>query len=188
MKVFVGGVATETNTFSPIPTGLADFDVIRGNEDRDSYQMGMLRALRQHAEQGCNELINSLLAFAQPAGLTVKPAYETMRDELLASLQKHADCDVVLLLLHGAMVADGYEDCERDMLQRVRAIVGPNVVIGAVFDPHCHVDQALLDACDVLVAYKEYPHTDVVECTLQCLDLCLATRRGDHVVGAPVRS
>ena len=33
MHVFAGGVGTETNTFSPIPTGLADFDVARPSQD-----------------------------------------------------------------------------------------------------------------------------------------------------------
>jgi microcystin degradation protein MlrC len=32
---------------------------------------------------------------------------------------------MVLLGLHGAMVADGYDDCEGDLLARVRQIVGP---------------------------------------------------------------
>ena len=33
--------------------------------------------------------------------------------------------DGVLLNLHGAMVADGYDECEGDILARVRQIVGP---------------------------------------------------------------
>jgi microcystin degradation protein MlrC len=34
------------------------------------------------------------------------------------------------------MVADGYDDCEGDILARVRAIVGPSAPIGAELDPH----------------------------------------------------
>ena len=30
--------------------------------------------------------------------------------------------DIVLLMLHGAMVAQGYDDCEEDILLRVRAV------------------------------------------------------------------
>ena len=179
MKIVVGGVATETNTFSPIPTGLADFDVIRGDARTASYQQGMLDAVKQHAAKGGHTLVNTVLAFAQPAGLTVRPAYEALRDEMLEGVRAHANADVVLLLLHGAMVADGYTDCELDMLTRVRDVVGPDAVIGAVLDPHCHLDQHLLDAADIIVCYKEYPHTDVIESTLRALDLCLATRRGE---------
>ncbi len=37
---------------------------------------------------------------------------------------------MVLLNLHGAMVAEGYPDCEGDMLSKIRDIVGANVVLG----------------------------------------------------------
>jgi len=32
------------------------------------------------------------------------------------------------------MIAEGCDDCEGDLLERVRAIVGPRVVIGAELD------------------------------------------------------
>ena len=37
------------------------------------------------------------------------------------------------------LVADGYDDCEGDLLQRVREIIGPDVVLGAELDPHSHL-------------------------------------------------
>jgi Metallopeptidase family M81/MlrC C-terminus len=45
----------------------------------------------------------------------------------------------------------------------VRAIVGPKVAIGAEFDLHCHLSALMLDSTDVLIGYKEYPHTDTME-------------------------
>ena len=82
--------------------------------------------------------------------------------------------DVVLLGLHGAMVADGYDDCEGDLLQRVRAIVGPDTVVGAELDPHCHVTPEMVDNANLLITFKEYPHTDVLERGLELVDLCVA--------------
>ena len=46
---------------------------------------------------------------------------------------------------------------------KVRAIVGPKVAIGAEFDLHCHLSALMLDSADVLIGYKEYPHTDTME-------------------------
>ena len=85
---------------------------------------------------------------------------------------------MVLLGLHGAMVADGYDDCEGDLLQRVRAMVGPKSVVGAELDPHNHLTPAMLDNADLLIAFKEYPHTDVLERALELVDLCAATVEG----------
>ena len=95
--------------------------------------------------------------------LEVTDAYEALRDELLADLEAAWPVDGVLLFLHGAMVADGYEDCEGDILKRVRARIGTTIPLGAELDLHCHVTPAMLEYADVLVGYKHYPHTDTYQ-------------------------
>ena len=62
-----------------------------------------------------------------------------MRDEIIAQVRAAMPLDGVLLGLHGAMVAHGYDDVEGDIIERVRAIVGPDCVIGVELDPHCHL-------------------------------------------------
>jgi microcystin degradation protein MlrC len=80
--------------------------------------------------------------------------------------------------MHGAMVADGYDDCEGDTLARVREIVGPGVPVGIELDLHCHLTETMRTAADVIVTYKEYPHTDVADRARELYALCLATRGG----------
>jgi len=85
---------------------------------------------------------------------------------------------MVLLGLHGAMVADGYDDCEGDILARMRAMVGAGVVVGAELDPHIHLSPLMVDSADVMVLFKEYPHTDILERAEDLLDLCVALYEG----------
>jgi len=61
------------------------------------------------------------------------------------------------------MVAHGYDDTEGDVIERVRALVGPDCVIGVELDPHCHLTLKRVRLADIFVLYKEFPHTDVVE-------------------------
>ena len=68
---------------------------------------------------------------------------------------------MVVLALHGAAAAEGYDDCEGDILKRIRAIVGDKVPVGAELDLHCHITDTMVREATVLVAYKEYPHTDI---------------------------
>jgi microcystin degradation protein MlrC len=105
----------------------------------------------------------SLCAFAQPAGKTVKTVYEAFRDEILRDLRAAMPVDAVLLSLHGAMVAEGYDDAEGDLLAQVRAIVGPEVPVGAELDLHANVSRQKLESATALVLFKEYPHIDVPE-------------------------
>ena len=183
MRVFSASLATETNTFAPMPTGMATFRE-RGywkagdHPEYMSFFAGPLWAARQRGKPLGWTLIEGMVAGAQPSGTTTRAAYEALREELLADLQAALPVDMVLLGLHGAMVADGYDDCEGDLLQRVRAIVGPKVVVGAELDPHHHLSEAMVNNADVLVAFKEYPHTDILERALELVDLCVAKHEG----------
>ncbi len=183
MRVFTGSLATETNTFAPLPTGLEAFRE-RGYHAAGQHPphmtlfAGPLWAARQRAQVHGWTLVEGMVAAAQPGGTTTRHAYETLRDELLADLRAALPVQMVLLGLHGAMVADGYDDCEGDLLQRVRALVGPRVVVGAELDPHHHLTAAMVDNADLLIAFKEYPHTDVAERAFELVDLCAATAAG----------
>jgi len=179
MRVFSGGIATETNTFAPMPTGMASFKD-RGyfpagrHPDTMYFFAGPLWAARLKGREKGWTLFEGLVAGAQPSGITTRATYEALREELLDDLRKALPVDMVLLGLHGAMVADGYEDCEGDLIAKVRAIVGPKGVIGVELDPHCHLTEAMVQGADVIITFKEYPHTDMLERARELVDLCEA--------------
>lgn len=184
MRVFMSGFSTETNTFSPLPTGAASFrdGVFRRRNaslDPTAPWSASQRVWRAGFEGAGYEVVESLSAFAQPAGTTVRAAYEDLRDIILADLRDALPVAAVVLFMHGAMVAEGYDDCEGDLLARVRALVGPDVPVGVELDLHCHLTRAMTDAATVIVTYKEYPHTDVAARGAEVLDIVLRTLRGE---------
>jgi microcystin degradation protein MlrC len=166
LKVFIAGFDTETNTFAPIPTGyqnFADAFLAHGDATRlpSNYCSNQLIIWRQQAEARGWEVAEGLCTYAEPGGRIVAAAYERLRDELLEDLRRAMPVDVVLLALHGAMAAEGVDDCEGDILARTRAIVGDSVAVGAELDLHCHLTDAMIRCATALVIYKEYPHTDI---------------------------
>jgi microcystin degradation protein MlrC len=163
MKMFFATLGTETNTFSPMPTGWNvwnDFLLIH-NDEPIRGPMDPVAFLSPIAEQREWEISRGLLAYAMPAGVTPTPVYESLRDELIADLEAAMPVDGVSLLLHGAMVAGEYDDCEGDILAHVRRVVGPDIPVGAVLDLHVNLSDQMLKEATVLVGYKEYPHTDI---------------------------
>ena len=183
MRILTGALITETNTFSPIPTGWTAFErtpVQRGAQApfEATWEFAPLVRWRELAQADGHTAIESVAAVAEPGGRTVRAVYETLRDEMLRSLREALPLDVVLLYLHGAMAAEGYDDCEGDILTRCREIVGPDVVIGAELDLHGNLTQSMLDAATAIVAYKEYPHTDMVERAADLYRICVDAAGG----------
>ena len=184
MRIFAATLATETNTFSPLPTSLEAFKELvffrPGEHPDDAPRMctAPLLVARQRADKEGFTLIEGSCFAASPAGPTNQADYEGMRDEILGQVQAGMPIDAVLLGLHGAMIAHGYDDVEGDIIEHVRAITGPKCIIGVELDPHCHLTLKRVRLADIIVLYKEFPHTDVVARAEDLLNLVLTTLRG----------
>jgi microcystin degradation protein MlrC len=164
-RAFIAALAQETNSFAPLPTGLCDFDGrFRGaGTERDTvppFPEAVRSAGRALHAAGRVILLDGPAAGANPSGPVVQSAFETLRDAILFELRETGPVDIVALQLHGAMIATDCRDCEGDLLRRVREVVGEAALVGALIDPHAHLSRAMVEASDIIIAYKEYPHTD----------------------------
>ena len=131
------------------------------------------------------EIFGGFSATAEPSGTMPREVYEALRDQLLEEIRASLPLDIAVLWLHGASVADGYEDCEGDILRRVRELVGAEAAVGAVLDPHCHISDDMMRYSDILIAYKEYPHVDAADRVSELVEKLLAIRdRHIHPVSA----
>lgn len=183
MRFLIAALMTETNSFSPFLTDWQAFSEHGIQRGRDGLRPGAATAgviaLSQMARHDGHEVFASVAAFAQPAGPTLTATYERLRDEILEDAVQQGPFDGVCLMLHGAMIAEGYADCEGDLLARLRALLGPDVFIGAVLDPHCHMTALMTQAADVLILMREYPHVDGLERAGDLYRLCLRVLNGE---------
>ncbi|WP_375572546.1 M81 family metallopeptidase [Seohaeicola saemankumensis] len=165
MKLFMATLGTETNTFSPIPTARAGFADTLLNLDRDASTKPpnlfteALHVWRRRAEEEGWDVVESIAAFAQPAGMTVQSVWEELRDMVVGDLKADGPVDVILIQCHGAMVSQSCLDCEGELMSILREIA-PDAVIGLELDPHNHMTDRMLEACDLIVNFKEYSHID----------------------------
>src|SRR5439155_17613639 len=98
LKIFVACLGTETNTFSPFTTGYRNFGetcLVRAGAygDKPFLFAVPLVIWRQRASQLGWSVVDSLCAFAQPAGVTLRVVYESFRDEILADLKQAMPVD-----------------------------------------------------------------------------------------------
>ena len=161
MRLFTATLATETNTFSPVPTDMHAFKAAfyagpGEHPDTPTLCSSVVPILRRRGRAEGFTVIEGTSCWAEPAGLIQRRTYETLRDRILGELQAALPVDGVVLGLHGAMVAQGYDDPEGDFLSRVRAIVGPDVLVAAEFDPHSHLTALRVANLDILAAFRPF--------------------------------
>ncbi|HKW90399.1 MAG TPA: M81 family metallopeptidase [Methylomirabilota bacterium] len=168
MRLFLAMLSHETNTFSNVPTDRAQFearDLRYGGEIVETYRGtgtclgGMIAA----AERLGATLVPSVAAAASPAGRVTRDIYEHVKQRMLADLAAAGRLDGVLLDLHGAMVPEGVDDGEGDVIAAVRKVVGPSVPIAVTLDFHGNLGRDMVTQADLLHGYKTYPHVDMAE-------------------------
>jgi microcystin degradation protein MlrC len=162
MRIVAARFNHETNTFSPVPTPLEDFGPLHG---ADALKFGTgsataFGAFIQYAQGEGAELMTPLCATANPSGPAKRDVFETLAAPIVDAAR--AGCDAILLDLHGAMVAEGIDDCEGELLARVRA-AAPGVPIGVALDLHGNITARITQNCDCIVGFKTYPHIDMYE-------------------------
>lgn len=181
MRLFAAAISTETNTFSFLPTSLNAYKegvFLRPGENRPVWSSEPLWVARRRAAAAGFTLIEGSCFGAEPAGTTNRRDYEFMRDEILGQVEAALPLDGVLLGMHGATVAHGYDDVEGDIVEPVRTLVGPKCVIGVELDPHCHLTVKRVKLADVIILFKEYPYTDGLERAEELIDIVLKRIRG----------
>ena len=167
MRIAVGCIGHETNTFSPVATSLDNFK--KGSYYRGDEIIAAFRGTRtitggflDVAEQLNLQPVPLLWTFATPSGIVEHTAYQTLKAEFLELLQNAGELDGVLLDLHGAMVTDTLEDAEGDLIQAVRKIVGETWII-TTLDLHANITAKMARDSDVIIGFDTYPHVDCYE-------------------------
>jgi len=172
LRIAVGGFQHETNSFAPSNATFDDFvrpggwpGLLRGDELFDGVAGINLPIAGFIKEAGRRRaaMIPLLWASAEPSGPVTDHAFERVAAMLLSDLAAAGQVDAVYLDLHGAMVTEGLQDGEGELLRRVRAIVGKGVPIVVSLDLHANVTQAMIDHSDLLLAFRTYPHVDMAD-------------------------
>ena len=171
-RIAVGGFQHETNTFAPSPADYAAFESGGGwpglcvgealpptLSGANIPAGGAFEAL--HA--GGHTTVGLAWAAASPSDRVTRDAYERIAGEIITRLQKALPVDGVYLDLHGAMVAEHFDDGEGELLARVRRVVGAKVPVVVSLDLHANVTRQMLAQADGMVIYRTYPHIDMAD-------------------------
>jgi microcystin degradation protein MlrC len=165
-RFVVAQIKHETNTFSPIATPLAAF----GHGAAPLYGADARRALAgtnspfaaflDVAAEERAEAVTPIAAESWPSNRATRATFEALVQPLEAAVRQ--GCDAVALDLHGAMVVEGSDDAEGEILRRVRRIA-PRVPVAVTLDYHTNLSPETVANATIITGYKTYPHVDMYD-------------------------
>ena len=168
MKVLIGQICHETNTFS---SEKGTFE----RWSRNGWFEG--KELLTHYKNGAG-YISGMLAAAEEAGVEVIPTIaisdagplilgealdHVLEYLLVAAVSAKDELDGICLALHGAGCAEGIYDIEVHILRELRKVVGNDMPITVSLDLHGNMSPDMLTLANGLFGVKQYPHIDSKE-------------------------
>ncbi len=172
-RIAIAGFAHETNTFSPIPTTYEDFatktgpftGIVRWDEVKqfkgqklNDASLGFMNTI----EPLGYETVYILMTSTNPSNQVSKDAFDRIVSMIVEETAAQGPFDAMFLDLHGAMVYEGFNDGETEIIRRVKAALN-DIPVVASFDLHGNITRECFDLATALVGCREYPHIDMYE-------------------------
>lgn len=188
MRIVVGAIVQESNTFSPVRSDMNDFRnnlFLLGEELRElqieNEVRGSLQALQDHAAAA----VPAMCLYAVSGGVFQRDAYAELKQLLIERVQMAGDdYDGVFFAMHGAMTAEDCDDVTGDLSREIRRMAGSKPFVLSL-DLHANVTRDMLRHPDAIVGYRTFPHTDYYDTGYRATELLLdMVRTGDRPVMA----
>jgi microcystin degradation protein MlrC len=176
LKYIVGTFSLECNSFSPLR---ADLDYFRNNgyllfgnsiiDYHEEVKNELAGFIRTSCEKG-TDIIPTCAVWAVPYGPVKADTYEILKNEFLSRITSCSDFDGVYLSVHGAMVVEGIDDPEGDLIETIRSILkSKSIVVSCDF--HANITDKMVKHSDILIGYNSFPHTNTYETGIKAATL-----------------
>lgn len=179
-RIAVGAFMLESNGHAPVATReefAANF-VAKGEALREDWRSAHPRApvtltgfVEAMDASGGWTPVPLMGAAVGASGPVEQGFFMEVVTELEERLRAALPVDGVFLSLHGGAIGTEEDDPEGVILERLRAVAGPDVPIVATLDLHANVSAKMVGNASVLVAYRTNPHVDMAERGEECARL-----------------
>jgi microcystin degradation protein MlrC len=162
--ILVGQIWHEGHSFNPVITRREDFLISRGHAVLDEARTSStaLSGIVKVADRLDYPCIPVIAARARPGGLVEQVVFEELADEFVRAASR-GGFGAICLELHGATAAEQTFDTEGDLLERLRAVVGPDIPVIVAADLHGYITPKMVDNATIITGYRTTPHSDIVE-------------------------
>lgn len=156
-KVLIGKFMTESNEHVKEPITLDRFVLKSGRDIAEALRVTDV------FEDHNVELIPAIYANGESAGEVEENSFEYIVKTIEKAARKYHDqIDGVYMSLHGASKIENLISLsgEEVIVNKLREVLGPNIPIAVVADPHGNLSKEYVEQCSIIRSYRESPHID----------------------------
>ncbi|MEX2446027.1 MAG: M81 family metallopeptidase, partial [Dehalococcoidia bacterium] len=183
MRIAVAQLKQEANHFNPKLCTLEHFEangILYGDEVLRGFGPntelgGAIHELRKHG----TDLAPLMLARSVSYGPLTPETFAHLSNALLERLEAAGAVDGVYISFHGAMAVTDDDDPEGTVLERIRALVGPDVPIATSYDLHAHMSPKICRNANIVEGYRTYPHDDGYDTGARAANFLVRAVRGE---------
>ena len=165
MKIAVGSLQQETNTFSFSQARIEDFEFLEGEAIFDKLPV------QAFFKQAGATIIPTIYANTLPSGPVSRDTFEYFKSKIIDRISKESYIDGIWLYLHGAMEVVGVGSGEEALVRSIRDLVGEETLIAVALDFHANNSDNFIQNVDIVRGYRTAPHTDQVDTQLATAEL-----------------
>jgi len=166
MRVIVGGILQESNTFSPSSSDMESFRshvFVQGAAMETMPIDNEIKGFYKAAAECGITCIPTLFGQAISSGKFGEEAFEELKRLLELQIRQAGECDGIYFAFHGAMVVEGCDDAEGEMLSVIRNAVGTEIPLVISLDLHANVTRRMIRQVDGIAGYRTFPHVDFAD-------------------------
>lgn len=157
MKVLVGGINQEANSFSAGTVSYAQFTRYYSQDLIDHLPQTEL-----FSEAGI-EVVPAVFATIMPSRPMEKAEFDLYLEDFFRQIPEDIQLDGIYLKLHGSMHVFSLGSGELELVRQLKMRFGKDIPIFGSFDFHGNITAELAREFHYITAYKTAPHIDEVE-------------------------
>lgn len=157
MKIVIGGLYHESNTFNPFMTDKDRFVISEG--EKVLHRVASTDIFIAHGF----EVVPSIHAAALSSGVVKEEAYRYFADKIIRTIEQEDGIAGLWFHLHGAMTVERIGSAELQLLKEIREKIGFEIPISLTLDIHGNIHPDLPKYANIIRSYRTVPHTDQAE-------------------------
>ena len=180
-RIFVCGIAQETNAFNPIVSKVDMFG--RYNCEKIIQSLGMIGGMLKTLTEADVDVTYGTSIGASSGGPIDDAVWQDFLKETLATIQKEGPFDGIAISMHGATSSPTTPDVCGEVTAAIRLAVGEDIPIAISHDLHANVTKKTAMNANYICGYHEYPHIDTHQTGVRAATLLL-----NHLAGNPLKT